>query len=393
MKVKATPAPDDSWLPGKKKRKEPSPDGADLLNAAEGLIRRYVVLPPSAYLPLALWSIATHTVMAFDCFPYICALSPMKRSGKTRLMEVLETIVREPWRATAPSPAALYRMLGTAPTMMLDEVEIFNGKNKSETTMILLAVLNAGHRKGGFIPRCEGPRQEVRQFPVYGPKVFAAIGKLPDTLMDRSIVLHMKRRSKGQQVERFRQTRAFEAAEPVREGASQFVQANDAEIASAYQSVLDSDLDFLSDRDSEIWSALFTLCKVLDSERLHELKQSALTLSAAKDGDDVDESFALTLLRDIKSVWPGGWDKGGEDKCETAFLISKLKELEESPWGEIEHPLTARKLARMLRPFDVEPRSVRIGDRTPKGYFYKHLKPVLDLYLGEKSATCATEQQ
>ncbi len=171
--------------------------GAKLVEETEQYIQRYVILPEHSYLPVALWLIATHAVQQFDCFPYIAAVSAAKRSGKTRLAEVLELLARKAWRGTAPSPAALYRMLEGAPTLLLDEVEALNSKNKSETAMILLAVLNAGHRKGATIPRCDGPRQEVRQFPVYGPKFFAAIGRLPDTLLDRSIVVHMKRRSRS----------------------------------------------------------------------------------------------------------------------------------------------------------------------------------------------------
>src|SRR5262249_4740205 len=154
--------------------------------------QRYVVLPAATYLAAALWAIATHAAEQFDCYPYLALVSAVKRSGKTRLAEVLETLVCRPWRGTAPTPAALFRMLEQAPTLLLDEVEAFNGKSKSETTLILLAVLNAGHRKGSTVPRCEGPKQEVRQFHVYGPKLFAAIGRLPDTLLDRSIVLRMK---------------------------------------------------------------------------------------------------------------------------------------------------------------------------------------------------------
>ena len=50
-------------------------------------------------------------------------------------------------------------------------------------------------------------------------------------------------------------------------------------------------------------------------------------LSAARTADDVDDSDALILLRDIKAVWPDG-----EDKLETATLLEWLKALEESPW-------------------------------------------------------------
>jgi hypothetical protein len=359
--------------------------GSELLSALEQYLRRYVVLPVAAYLPVALWAIATHAAESFDCFPYLALVSAAKRSGKTRLEEALETLVHRPWRGTAPSPAALYRMLEQAPTLMLDEVETFNGKNKSETTQILIAVLNAGHRRGSTIPRCEGPRQEVRQFNVYGPKLFAAIGRLPDTLLDRSIVVHMRRRTKAEQVARFRQVRAAAEAKPVHDGAARFVQGRRVDIEQAYQHTLETDLAYLSDRDADLWTPLFAVCSVIDPERLPALKASALTLSKIKADDDIDDSYSLTLLRDIRTVWPEG-----EEKCETAVLLEKLKALEESPW--LEHQLTARKLARMLRPFEVEPRKLRIGERTANGYLYDHLKAAFDPYLEDLSGTCGTNQ-
>jgi hypothetical protein len=364
--------------------------GAELLSAAERYIRQYVVLPPAAYLAITFWAICTHATELFDCFPYLALVSAAKRSGKTRLAEVLETLVHRPWRGTAPSPAALYRMLAQGPTLLLDEVETFNGKNKSETTQILLAVLNAGHRKGSTIPRCEGPKQEVRQFNVYGPKLFAAIGRLPDTLMDRSIIVHMKRRTKAQQVERFRQVRATEEAKPMHDGAAQFVKDHQKDIEKAYQRVLGEDLDYLTDRDADLWTPLFAICEVIDRDRRAELKASALALSAVKASDDVDDSYSLTLLRDIRTVWPKKQDKTPEDKCETAILLEKLKALEESPW--LETQMSARKLARMLKPFEVEPRNIQVGDRRPKGYVYDHLKAAFDPYLDDLSATCATDQ-
>jgi hypothetical protein len=363
------------------------PAGPELLSDTEQYIRRYVVLPVAAYLPTALWAIATHAAQRFDCYPYLALVSAVKRSGKTRLAEVLETLVRRPWRGTAPSPAALYRMLATSPTLMLDEVETFNGKNKSETTQNLLAVLNAGHRKGATVPRCDGPKQEVRQFPVYGPKLFAAIGRLPDTLMDRSIVVHMKRRGKAEQVERFRQVRAAAEAKPIRDGVARFVEVHHAGIDRAYQHVLEADLAFLNDRDADLWTPLFAVCSVMDPERLTALKTSAMALSKVKSADDVDDSYALTLLRDIRAVWPDG-----EEKLETAILLERLKALEESPWSDAKNPLTARKLARMLRPFEVEPRKLRVGERTPNGYHYEHLKAAFDPYLEDLSGTCGTNQ-
>jgi hypothetical protein len=94
--------------------------------------------------------------------------------------------------------ASVSSHVGGWPHVVSDEVEAFNAKNKSEAAQAILAVLNAGHRKGATVPRCEGPKHELRHFPVYGPKVFAAIGRLPDTVTDRSILINMQRRTKAQ---------------------------------------------------------------------------------------------------------------------------------------------------------------------------------------------------
>lgn len=380
----------------KSEKEEPKPEIPDveLLDRTEQYIRRYVVLPENAYLPASLWAVATHAVQEFETFPYIAAVSAAKRSGKTRFAEVLETIVRKPWRGTAPSPAAVYRYLEDAPTLLLDETEPLNAKNKSEMTQILLSVLNVGYRKGATVLKCDGTEHKPRRFPVYGPKLFAGIGRLPDTLMDRSIVVHMKRRTKSQKIGRFMQARVLREVKPLHDAIVRFARRHRSLIEESYQVVVDQDLDYLGDRDAEMWMPLFALCAVLSSGRLGELRKCAETLSGSKTEDDEDDSYSLGLLKDIREVWPGenGLFSEGvkSDKCETAVLIEKLKALEESPWAE--HQLTPRKLARILRPFDIQPHTIRVGERTPKGYIFAEFNDAFDRYLGNLSATSATNQ-
>jgi hypothetical protein len=362
-----------------------SADPTQMVGDVERSLRRFVVLPDAAYLPLAIWAIGTHAAQHFECFPYVALLSPTKQCGKTRLLEVLETLVYLPWRGTAPTSAALYRMITKAPTLLLDEVEAFNSKNKSESTQAILAILNAGHRKGATVPRCDGPTHEVKEFPVYGPKAFAAIGRLPDTLTDRSIVVTMQRRTKGQKVERFLAARAKAEAKPIRDGVASFATAYQGAIGQAYRRLLDTDLEFLSDRNAEMWFPLFAICSVSAPDRVAELKRCAVTLCADKAVDDADDSLPLKLLADIKTVWPEG-----QDRCDTESLIEKLKAREESPW--VEYQLSPRKLAKMLRPFCVEPRVVRIGARVLRGYEYSGLEAAFSRYLEVESATSATSQ-
>jgi hypothetical protein len=155
---------------------------------------------------------------------------------------------------------------------------------------------------------------------------------------------------------------------------ARFARTHQVEIAQAYSQY--PDLEFLSsDRDAELWIPLFAICAVSAPDRLAELKGCAISLSGTKADDDADDSLSLRLLTDIRTVWPEG-----EEHCDTATLLEKLKALEESPWPD--HGLSPRKVARMLRPFGVVPRTVRVPGRTPKGYEYASLSAAFERYLG-----------
>jgi hypothetical protein len=352
-------------------------DLPQMIVGVEQFVRKFVVLPEPAYLPVALWAIGTHLVEYFDCYPYLLLLSPTKQCGKTRLLEVLETLVARPRHATALTPAVLFRMMEDVPTLLLDEVESFNSKNKSESTQAILSILNAGHRKGANVPRCEPQKQgyEIVDFPVYGAKAFAAIGRLPDTLTDRSIVVTLQRRAKAQKIERFLPRRATAEAKPIHAGLVGFAGACGDTTEQAYEELLSQDLEFLSDRDTDLWMPLFATCSTTSPGRLVELKECAVALSNRKAADDADDSLSLKLLADIREVWPEG-----EAHLATAALLEKLKALEESPWGGFD--LHSRRVAQMLRPFGVEPRCIRTGSRTPRGYVYDDLNSAFERYLG-----------
>lgn len=343
-----------------------------VIEDAENFIRRFCILPEAAYLPVATWAVATHVPLAFDAFPYIALLSPAKRCGKTRLLEVLELLCAKPQRVTTVSSASLFRMMEDVPTLLLDEVEALRNTKPSDTSQAVLAILNAGYRKGQTVTRCVAPDWKVQHFPVYGPKVFAAIGGLTDTLADRCIVISMQRKTPSESVDRFLQGRAKADAEPLRDSLTGWAKTWQESIRTAYEGM--DDLKFLSDRDAEIWMPLFAVCTIAAPERLGELRLCAETLSGAKAADDVEDSLKLKLLADTRKVW-----SARSDKLATAVLLQRLNELAESPWATL--PLDAIKLSRMLRPFGVASRQIRIGSKTVKGYPWADLTAAFERYL------------
>jgi len=100
-------------------------DGVELLNEISEFIRRFVVLPSDdAADLLAMWVLHTHAFEAAFATPYLRITSAAPSSGKTLLLEVLASVVRNGWHAINPSVAVLYRKIDrAAPSLLLDEMD------------------------------------------------------------------------------------------------------------------------------------------------------------------------------------------------------------------------------------------------------------------------------
>ena len=102
------------------------------------------------------------------------------------------------------------------PTLLLDEIDaIFTAKG-DENKEALRALLNAGFERRATVPRCvAGPNNTLREFQVFCPKALAGIGKLPDTVADRSIPITMTRRKREEVIKKFRARDAEVIAKPI----------------------------------------------------------------------------------------------------------------------------------------------------------------------------------
>src|SRR5215471_10792421 len=186
-----------------------SRDGAAALDDVRAFIGRFCVLPTEhAYVATALWAAHAHALDAFDSTPRLSFLSPEPGSGKTRALEVLALMVPFPMHAVKASPAALYRSVGMKerrPTILFDEIDTVFGP-KAKDNEDLRGLLNAGHRRGAKTYRSvvHGKQIKVEAIEAFCPVALAGIGWLPDTLMSRSVIVRMRRRHRGEEIEPFR---------------------------------------------------------------------------------------------------------------------------------------------------------------------------------------------
>ena len=91
---------------------------------------------------------------------------------------------------------------------------------------------------------------------------------------------------------------------------------------------------------------------------------------ALSGGDEETRGLGIELLGDIRGVF----DKRSVHRISSEDLVLDLVGLEERPWAEYSggKPVTKAKLARLLRPFGVVSRTIRLPDgKTVKGYLLR----------------------
>jgi len=178
---------------------------ASMLAEVEALIGRFIVFRDEHQLvTVALWVAHTHAIDAAAQTPYLSILSAEKRSGKTRLLEVLSGLCARAEHVAGASEAALFQLVNMGrPTLLIDEVDAIFG-SATERTEALRGVINCGNRRGGTIIRGD-KSGEPKRYSVFCAKVLAGIetGRLPDTIRDRSIPIILRRKRPDAQVERF----------------------------------------------------------------------------------------------------------------------------------------------------------------------------------------------
>src|SRR5439155_16336061 len=126
--------------------------------------------------------------------------------------DCLALLTPKPWRAILPSEAVLFRKIQEdRPALLLDEVDAIFTNGKDDRKEPLRALLNNGFSHGATVPRCVGSTFQIQDFQVFCAKALAGIGKLPDTVRDRSIPIQLVRRSRDERLERFRKREAEQA--------------------------------------------------------------------------------------------------------------------------------------------------------------------------------------
>jgi hypothetical protein len=216
---------------------------------------------------------------------------------------------------------------------------------------------------------------QLKYFDVFGPKAFAGIGTLPETIASRSIPIRLERKARTERVARLRYAREFAATARIREVLEEWSTAAVPVLVEVEPSLPEA----LSDRQWDLWEPLFAIADLADvgaGARAAAIRLHATALS--------DVSLGLLVLDHIRGAF------NGHDRLPTRAILEELVQRDDGPWagwwahdvdaGHTKGP--ASRLARLLKPYRVEPKQLWLEGRKERGYEAADLEGVWNRYLG-----------
>jgi hypothetical protein len=345
-------------------------DVREVLDAIHAFLSRFLVMSADGLRVLTLWVFHTWAFEAAETTPYISIRSPERESGKTRVIEVTSLITRRPEQVADASISALFRSIEKfKSTLMFDEVDgIFKGRD--EDSKDLKRLLNSGYRIGAKVLRTVGDRHEPKRFSTFSPKLLAGIGGLPDTLESRCVPITMQRRLPDEQAERLRLRVVRPEAEALAERLNDVASSCVPALTDAFPEIPDE----LGDRAADCAEPLLTIADYAAGQWPVLARKSLVALQGGHTLED--ESTSTRLLADIRTVF------GDRDRISSRELLDGLHALEEAPWGDwFGRPLSAAKLNRLLHDFSIHSRTVRLDEKTPKGFHREQFDDAWARYL------------
>ena len=356
-------------------------NGADLLDELRSIAQRFLILPPrDGESVVALWALFTYCIEVAETAPLLALLSPEKRCGKTTAIALLSRLVRRPLAASNITAAALFRCVEAwTPTLLIDEADSFLGAS-DETR----GVLNSGHtRATAFVVRNVGDDHEPRQFSTWGAKLIAMIGKLPDTLHDRSIVLEMRRKLPSETCEKLRYVDAH-VFEVVRRKCARWARDNAHRIRGARPQVPEA----LDDRAADNWEPLLAIADIAGG-RWPRLSREIAPEYSGSGASELSDSVGAELLRNLKAVLQSRPDVdrfGSKELCEALVAEPEWRWATYNYKDPKDKGITQRQLSSLLRPFGIRSTKVRFAGGPLQGYLVQGFEDTFSRYITPSEA-------
>jgi hypothetical protein len=263
------------------------------------------------------------------------------------------------------TPAIISRIKGLVsdPTLLIDEADTFI-KNADGN---IKGLINAGHTKSGAqVLKCVGESHEPQVFDTWHPMVIASIGALEDTIMDRSIIINLRRKLPSENVQRL-PIDLSEKWQGWRSMAFRWFIDNAAALNDSNQI---EPPHRGNDRAIDNWIPLFTLAKAIDATWYTRCEDAYAVLV-----NEGEMELPTRLLSDIRNHLV----KATNTRISSTNIFQSLMADETAPLADMH--FTQAKVASMLTPYNIKPRYMRIEGKILRGYESTQFDDAFERYL------------
>jgi hypothetical protein len=331
-----------------------SPDDKmpNLFELAEWTLRRFLFLEEHQLAAAPLWVLHCFVFRDFQHTPRLALLSPTRGCGKSVMVNLLAKLRPRARKLGSETTATLPRLIDRdAPTLLLDETDNINFAKDG----VLRSIVNDGFENGGI--RMLMINGELREFRLFAPLAFGAIGQLPTPLMSRSVVINMCRAPKNAGLERLNLNNPTLLAE------LGFVYRQAFDWAQKIRGQLNADPampDGFFGRVADRRRVLFSIADALGHGNRARLAVKSFV------GEHSDVDIGVILLSDVRRVF-GAF---AEDRIKTSLLLQHVLALDDAQCTEFcgvkgnRNPkaLTESEMVGMIRGF-----GIRIHTIYPRG--------------------------
>jgi hypothetical protein len=358
---------------------EPWPDPVDgvaLLQDIFGQLQRFVIVDDNGYVVICLHSVLAYLWELFFKLPILRLKSPVKRCGKSTVLDVIERLTLRPLLTVSVSPAGLFRIIEIYhPYILVDEADSFGVENDE-----LRTIVNGGFERGRPAIRVNKETLKPEFFDTFGPKVLASIGGLHETIEDRSIIVNMKRKPPGSEVEEL-----CDCDPSVFVTLRRKLQRWAIDNRDAIRATKLTRPKALLDRAWNKWRPLLTIAHVIGGNWYAMCLKAALDMTGEF---DEEMSIVAEVLTRIRALFRDEQKKmltGSVEFLATFIILDYLNSDDEAPWADWKkgdkEGITAEKLSRLLKPFKIKSVHRQINHQRTRGYLLKDFKEASDAYL------------
>lgn len=168
----------------------------------------------------------------------------------------------------------------------------------------------------------------------------------------------MKKRKPSEKVSAFYRREVTQEAKPIREAFEAWLESNRDTLQAARPKMPKG----VEDRPAEVWEPLLAIADLASGEWPERAREACNHFVFAKSG--YARPIGLDLLADIRTIF------GSSKKMTSGDLVTALISIPEAGWTDMRGSfLNQVTLAKLLRPFDVHSRTIRLSSgATAKGY-------------------------